>query len=500
MVDLSGRSNDEIQIAYSTLQRNPDRFSGNPEYKMALENEYHRRFRMGPRSASAAAPTNVDANLDAAATPVTPDPPLQPKSPAEDLRSRMVAAGYTPREADVGVRQEAGMPYAFQAPPSDETLRWGGAYMRDQDRRAGAFDRSLDGIYERPEPVVSHSTAPAGVDTTYYDSVTGGMPGAVGVVIDGVFVPGRLNARGEVMTTIGDERRAKEAKADKAWKSQIRASIEEDKERYGWDKPLMLRTPAQIDAANQRRDSERRVRENPSHMLVSAQRYSESTGIPVAEALKLLEADAQRNAQLTADIAADPNDDDSARYAERDSIGAGRKQLAILSRQVASDRRREAREKHSRNMQIVGGSQNMNPAVRARLGTLDALGDDSGMNDWQRMVLAETMLREPQAMTPLGVQAVGAQNAMRMAGAEAFAGGVPGMMEARRQAERDKKRADAYEFAVQERNRVHWDDDAPMDRALANKIRRRIAARFGPEYADVVDALPIEDAAPAEGS
>lgn len=88
----------------------------------------------------------------------------------------------------------------------------------------------------------------------------------------------------------------------------------------------------------------------------------------------------------------------------------------------------------ARNAMLAGGSQNLNPVMRAQIGVFNELGNED-LNDWQRMVLADTVLRAPQEMTPLGVQAVGAANAMRMMTADAFAGGLPEAKEARERAE-----------------------------------------------------------------
>jgi hypothetical protein len=79
--------------------------------------------------------------------------------------------------------------------------------------------------------------------------------------------------------------------------------------------------------------------------------------------------------------------------------------------------------------------------------------------------------------------------------AEMFAGGMPGMMQEREAARTQKQRADAFAWAQAERNRLHWNDSAPMTMQDANRLRRKVAALFGPEYADVVDALGVEDGA-----
>ena len=116
-------------------------------------------------------------------------------------------------------------------------------------------------------------------------------------------------------------------------------------------------------------------------------------------------------------------------------------------------------------------------------------------SDWQNAVSAKALRPDMDGTTPLTVEANSAKNAMRMMNAEMFAGGMPGMMQEREAARKQKQRADAFAWAQAERNRLHWNDSAPMTMQDANRLRRRVAALFGPEYADVVDALGVEDGA-----
>lgn len=77
---------------------------------------------------------------------------------------------------------------------------------------------------------------------------------------------------------------------------------------------------------------------------------------------------------------------------------------------------RQAQKKYSREAVIRRAQAQQNP--------LEYLGRDD-INDWQRMAMAERFLRQPQAMTPLGVEAVGAANAMRNFNFETMAGMSP---------------------------------------------------------------------------
>lgn len=199
-MDLSRVSDELLDRAIAQLDAGQP--TGIPlEEQAALRAEWSRR-RSG-------APDNVTANLDAAATPITPDPAVKPRQidpPAAtspgDLRTRMIEAGYTPAEADVAVRQEATMPNANMWPPSDATLREGAAYVRGQDRRTGAFDQSLANA-------MGHNDAP--VDVTGPDMV----------MVDGVAVPAHRLSDGQPfggMYTLGAMRRAEEA-TDEAFRS-----------------------------------------------------------------------------------------------------------------------------------------------------------------------------------------------------------------------------------------------------------------------------------------
>lgn len=89
--------------------------------------------------------------------------------------------------------------------------------------------------------------------------------------------------------------------------------------------------------------------------------------------------------------------------------------LANAAQNGAVDRR-QAQKEYARGAVVRRAQAQQNP--------LEYLGRDD-INDWQRMAMAERFLRQPQTMTPLGVEAVGAANAMRNFNFETMAGMNP---------------------------------------------------------------------------
>lgn len=99
---------------------------------------------------------------------------------------------------------------------------------------------------------------------------------------------------------------------------------------------------------------------------------------------------------------------------------ARRSILADSANNGAVDVKRE-RKKAAQDMFLRRRLAQSNP--------LEYLGQP-GINDWQQMAVAEQFLRQPQAMTPLGVEAVGAANAMRLLNSDIFSQGIPGAAQA----------------------------------------------------------------------
>lgn len=239
--DFSQVPDAQLDHIFGLLESNPD-FIPNVDERKAFVAEYFRR-RSGAKPKPAAPATNVDANLEAAATPVALDPSMMPRAPRGFL-AKSDEEILAPLSPEAG----GGMGVTVADLPA-----YGERYyqaLRNQGRaamEAGAARRAVG--YQDPEQIeynratglspeeaggqVAQPQDAGDADRTYYDSVTGGMPGAVGRVVDGVFVPGRLDALGRVMTTLGDERRAKEAANEKRLAAMFSKQAQDDLNTYG---------------------------------------------------------------------------------------------------------------------------------------------------------------------------------------------------------------------------------------------------------------------------
>lgn len=539
---------EELNFAYQ------NRMSLPPAERAAIEKAHAEMVRRKDRERGTPnPPDNVDANLDAAATPITPDPAMKPKAaatapvaaadPRADYEARMVAAGFTPREAAVGAEYESRQPGGFNpAFSSDEALRAGAAYMRGQDVVEARFENSAYG----PRPSrAARRAVPSNVDRTYYDQVDGGMGTTPYEIIDGVMVPASVNSIDQTQWTLGDEQRAIEAREgafrdaggeyafpgprnDDGTRPERRRFSSPREAREYYTRPTNPETgqimPSQYDSDRLNSAGEAAVYDaegnivylpaspnnsqiygpmSPSARRRQGARMGIDPSVPFDEGGDGMYEEAVRQGPLGPVTVLVPTQatrekwdtNKAARLRARlvENAGISTADADGLSddqlRAMARDRR--ASDMRERRASVVRRGV-------ARGNPLEYLGRDD-VNDWQRMVVAEQFLRAPQEMTPLGVDAVGAANAMRNFNFETMAGGLPGMMRERELARDAEMRQRAYDFAVAERDRVQWDNNAPMDPALANKIRRRVAARFGAQYADVVDALPIEDSVLPEG-
>lgn len=408
-------------------------------------------------------PDNVDANLDAAATPVTPDPSLKPKaappaarreSPREDYEARLVAAGYTADEArrlaDYEARQVGAFNPAFT---SDETLRAGARYMRDQQRRLGMFESDMDLAYgqtrprsSQPQELVPHAGWSDNLDGLPNDPRSFEAPpelrGIKGPETDdgrprrpartfrgakeaqeykirhtnpetGELMPSQYDldmrdlgylpvfsqdgsisyslaappgqtGAGITAKPAGDSPDESGAGPNSDWDSvypryQRRARAIEA--RPTWE-PQTVATPfgdrsvLRLSAEGKAKEAERKA-EQMIRVL------SDRAGVPVAPDWKY----------------------DPAKLNEEAA------QLRRMAANRRADRATEARDIVTRRRQ-------------AERNPLEYMGRDD-IGDWQRMAAAEAFLRSPQEMTPLGVDAVGAANAMRNFNFEALSGMNP---------------------------------------------------------------------------
>jgi hypothetical protein len=198
----------------------------------------------------------VDANLEAAATPIAVESTAGEKpDPRKGYTQAAIEDGWTPQEAEWAANAEAGMAGAFDerlwnSPSARQQSRRGADMVRKSNARSDAFDASLAEAYGHnyvpPEAHVpglggrsrggQWRSEPFGPERLYGEGVPNWAQGAFDTgeaVIDGVTVPtydlGDFQARYQ----LGDVRRAQEAAADARWLAGHRALIDSENARYG---------------------------------------------------------------------------------------------------------------------------------------------------------------------------------------------------------------------------------------------------------------------------
>lgn len=359
--DFSQVPQDQMDHIMGLLDNNPD-FIPNVDERRAFTAEYFRR-----KSGSPAKPaSNVEANLEAAAAPIALEPVAGP-SKRDAYAARMEAAGYTPKEAGMAADYEGRQQGAYELQESDETLRRGAAYQRDQDRRMGQFDATLaDAMGHNAGPGMATEIMPnAGSRPAWAENAFGGEM----INVDGVMVQAYDLGDGKLRYTLGDVKRAKEAAIDAQRSAELSKNAQEDLANYGTRQ--LYRTTDQIDPktgfpmvepmpstgpapgmdlsdeeqAQQRRLGERRAaeartRESHAYKRAQAIRMGESAGMLPSEAMALL------------------------------SQPGGQAKLAMMGADAAAKRRMAARERLRAVTALAGGSQNLNPVMRAQINTL----------------------------------------------------------------------------------------------------------------------------------
>lgn len=211
--DFSRVSDEVLEDVFNRLFDNPNLIPNEAE-RRAWVAERNRRAAGGTR-----APDNVEANLAAAAAPLEVDPTpsaAKPVATADAYSERLLQAGYAPDETDAIVRQEAGMPGAYQLQESPESLRASAEQHRARVARQDAFDASLAEAYghNAPPPVSNPDT----------------------VMVDGVRVPTHRLSDGQSfggMYTLRALREAKDAAEEERLATMFDQSAKEDIAKYG---------------------------------------------------------------------------------------------------------------------------------------------------------------------------------------------------------------------------------------------------------------------------
>ena len=462
-MDLGSMSDGELRRAHAMFVANPDAFLENPEYMHALVREYTRRF----------SPGNVEADLDAAATPMPAEPVLQPgrKRSRADWAVDAVTAGglYSPSEnvdsMDVGDKPPArsvaaaarargetppgydewseGMAQASGDLPKAQRVATGEAMINRWDRQADAYNRDT-GL-----------TSP---DTSIADE-GGPYPGAGRPGYDRTFTPDELLAQ------------QSQAEADRQaqWAEERNAAIGA---KYG---PQARKA---AEAADARGEIDFSAVQSPREKEMN--RYRESI---------------ERSARFDPDTEKRENSRELRGELER-SRSEDRKKFRA---QVASAPKSPVdprMERWKAQSMLAGGQPTGGPrGTKAVTNAWYALGDE-GLNDWQRLTMAKALRPDIDGTSPLTVDANSAKNAMRLLNAEVLGQGMMG--DARAQMLQQQNRVAADEMAQREAGKLLGWGKRSLTRQEAERIRRRIENVY-PGMGGVIEGLPIEDdgAAPA---
>lgn len=381
--DFSGTPDAQMEHIMGLLESNPE-FIPNVDERKAFVAEYFRRKKGGAAkptpSPSGARPDNVESDLDAASSPLTPDPVVKPKpSPRDAYTAAAIEDGWTPEEAEMQANSEAGIqqgafdPRMYNSPSARAQSRRGAARVHASTAAENRLDAGLAEAmghnYDPADssPLYQGGRAPANEDERRQRAAHGFLPGDT-TTWEGVEVPVRMvDGRGRPMSTLGDLRRAQEAQDDARWLAGHRAMVESDNERYGWQLPPAMVSPAQADARARLHDAEQAALNTPRAQELRRQRLHARAGIPEEATEDMTEEQRLR------------------------MMGRNRQSAQARASRAAVVRRAQAQQ---------------NP--------LEYLGRDD-INGWQQMVMADRMLRAGAGqMTPLGVEAVGGQNALNM--------------------------------------------------------------------------------------
>jgi hypothetical protein len=357
----------DVQLDHLIGQIGADPFNEDYDSVEALRRE--KRRRLAARSAA-----NVEQDLEASAAPIAMEPVagdgLRPKPTREQMDAAILAPITVEGKPIPGFDPSMGIGLSMSNPTDRAAYGqvFGDALRRHHQRGDAAATARRQGGYQDPEQVAYNEVT--GAPGTYLPPQPPGMRGDT-VMVDGVEVPAYRLSDGLPfggMFREGDYRAARDAAAEADWQSRFRANIAADRARYG--DPMAAAddiTPEQYAAREARKRAELNEQQSARAKELRAGRLSARAGVPE---------------QITDNMSPDA-------------------QLRAMARNKEAARVANARGIITRRAQ----AQN-NP--------LEYLGRED-VNDWQKMVMADRLLRKGAGeMTPLGVEAVGGQNALGM--------------------------------------------------------------------------------------
>ena len=479
-MDLGSMSDGELRRAHAMFVANPDTFAENPEYMHALVREYARRFSAG----------NVEADLDAAATPMPAEPVLKPSlkrsradwavdaatagelySPSENVDAMSVGDRPSPADVTQAAAAQGMTPPGYDAWAEAMTDAETGTTRAQRQAQAAETGRRID----RQAATYNRDTGLAPPEDL--EDSDGPYPGAGRPGYD------RTLTFDEVMAS----REQAEAARDARMRPMLDANKRDMKAREQW----RADNPAQAEslAVGQRERSEDYRKERLLY------RMAEQTGMSIEE-LRANNPQFSSVGQIPArDGAGIPTlarTKDGMQLRTMPTSTSSMRDAAAAQRIADKEARAETWKAQA---MLAGGQPTGGPrGTKATLAAWNALGQE-GLNDWQSLTMAKGLRPDIDGTTPLTADAAGAKNAMRFVTADMLGQGMLG--DTRAQMMRDQKRNEAYEWAKAEHDKLFGWRNGPMGPEDARRLRRRVDAKFGAGYSDVVDALPIAEGASA---
>lgn len=501
-MDFRSMSDGELRRAHAMFLADPQSFANNPSYMHGLVAEHSRRFSQG----------NVDADLQAASTPIEPDPmagqdlamPYPPFNYGQYRTARQRARrGLGPEpmdsvetDAEVRARYDArygegaydadapGRAYR-QGPNAPAWARPSGAPAPQQPLPPGYSDFAA-GMAEaetgktRAERLADADATDARWDRMKadYDRATG-MPQPSGLAAnDGYrdwsgWAPGQPlpEARSDFDGVMANRAQA-EADRDARMKPMLDADKRDAEARAQWraDNPAA----AENLAVNQRGRADDYRKERLLY------RMAEQTGMSVEE-LRAANPEFASVGHRTVGggIPTLTRTKDGMQMRDMPTSTSSMRDAAAQNRISEA----QAREKAWRSQMMLAGNNPRKNAVNA----WNALGDD-GLNDWQRLTMAKALRPDIDGTSPLTVEANSAKNAMRLINADMV--GQGGLGDTRAQMMQQKQRADAAAYAD-----VQWAQKPYRARTTAarERLMRDIENRFGLGTGIVAAELEVND-------
>lgn len=371
--DFTGTPDSQMEHIMGLLENNPE-FIPDVDQRRAFVAEYFRRKNGGSAAPSKPAATNVDRDLDAAASPLELDPAMVPRAPrgfASATDEAMVAPIAAVPGGGMGVTKADLPAYARRYRTAVRNTIDAGVEASQDARAAGWQDpeqiayNAATGLPQ--EPAAAKRGVPDGADTTYYDSVTGEGFMGEGAVVNGVMVPGVRNALGVLETSIGDERRALEA-ADRSRRvAGLMKQRQEEDALYGYGVDGTEATPQQMANRVALQERTERMQQSSLYKRAQAMRLAQRAGVPVAQAAEMLGAE------------------------------GGLQKLQAMSSQRYVDRQAQAQDLLRQRRLLAGGSQNLNSGNNAFFTALAMLeGVDPNRMNAQQQALMQMMPIDPR--------------------------------------------------------------------------------------------------------